>query len=683
MDTKNKILNATEKGLNVFQHYMSTTFRVGKNFINPFYNDNNASCNIYLDKRSDCYRLKDFGNSEYDGDCFAIVGKVIGKDCSKPKDFIDIINAIIGDLNLPISNNSTYIKTPQNKIYQNKTPQMPLQNENTNRPFTISQKPFSKHELLYWYKYGITANALKKYNVISLDKFSSVNKEGKPYTITSTEKEPIFGYVHKKNIKIYRPFSPKIRFLHGGEREINYCFGLEQLPSKGDILFVTGGEKDVLSLTSRDLNAICFNSETSNISSEIMKKLSYIFKHIVILFDMDKTGLESSLKCQEQFKELNVKRLLLPLSGNKDSKDISDYFKIGNKASDLKELFSKLLDSIYSDTMSILKPCEVNFKQPPPQSEMIFSVNDIPLGTQGNLLCITGGEGTGKSNYVGSLIAGAICHKASEIDTLGISVMHNSKCKAVLMYDTEQSEVQLYKNSASILRRAKLSDFPNFLKVYCIAGMSRKQRLQSIIESMDKFHYEFGGIQLVIIDGIADLIKGANDEQESIAIIEELYRLAGIYNTCIVCVLHFIPSGLKLRGHLGSELQRKAAAILSIEKDRDPKISVVKALKVRDGSPLDIPLMQFAWDKEKSMHCYIGDKSIEDKNKRKEEELIDIATSIFKKQRCATHLEICEQIQLAFDVKERTAKSYVKFMREKEIIYKDPSDNNYYIKGEI
>ena len=33
---------------------------------------------------------------------------------------------------------------------------------------------------------------------------------------------------------------------------------------------------------------------------------------------------------------------------------------------------------------------------------------------------------------------------------------------------------------------------------------------------------------------------------------------------------------MKLRGHLGSELQRKAAAILSIEKDEDPQISVVK-----------------------------------------------------------------------------------------------------------
>jgi hypothetical protein len=69
----------------------------------------------------------------------------------------------------------------------------------------------------------------------------------------------------------------------------------------------------------------------------------------------------------------------------------------------------------------------------------------VPLGTQGNLLGITGGEGTGKSNYVGSLIAGAI-RKSDNVDTLETTIYPNNANKAVLLYDTEQSEVQLYKN---------------------------------------------------------------------------------------------------------------------------------------------------------------------------------------------------------------------------------------------
>mgnify|MGYP000915964948 FL=1 len=254
--------------------------------------------------------------------------------------------------------------------------------------------------------------------------------------------------------------------------------------------------------------------------------------------------------------------------------------------------------------------------------------SDLPLGTQGNLLGITGGEGTGKSNYVGSLIAGAIRKADVQIDTLGTTVNADGGSKAVLLYDTEQSETQLYKNISNILRRSKQDKMPDYFKAYYLTSMSRKERLQAIIQSMDKFYYQYGGIQMVIIDGIADLIRCANDEAESVGIIDELYRLAGIYKTCIVCVLHFIPNGMKLRGHLGSELQRKAAAILSIEKDEDPSISVIKALKVRDGSPLDVPLIQFAWSKEQAMHTYIGEKTKEEKEKRKENELAAVARSI-------------------------------------------------------
>jgi hypothetical protein len=178
-------------------------------------------------------------------------------------------------------------------------------------------------------------------------------------------------------------------------------------------------------------------------------------------------------------------------------------------------------------------------------------------------------------------------------------------------------------------------------------------------------------------------VRCANDEAESVGVIDELYRLAGIYKTCIVCVLHFIPNGMKLRGHPGSELQRKAAAILSIEKDENPQISVVKALKVRDGSPPDVPLVQFSWDKEKGMHAYIGEKPKEEKDKRKETELISVARTVFGNQKRCTYTDLCEQIQTLLDVGERTAKSYIRFMRDREIILKDPVNTSYFIVGRI
>lgn len=673
---KEEILEKTSNGLNIFRHYIPCQWRVGRNFFNPLYEDKKASCNIYFDRKAGTYNLKDFGNDEYSGDCFYFVSKLKGLNCNNASDFVEILKMINQDLSLGLLEN---VETSVPFIPESPISAIP---ENKSKPYSFLEQKFTRNELEYWQQYGITTEMLKAYKVCSVKEFKSENNEGKSYSIVSSALEPTFGYKSKRYIKLYRPFS-KMRFLYGGDIGEKYCFGLEQLPAKGDTVFITGGEKDVLSLASHGFHAICFNSETVSVPTEIIHKLTFRFKHIVLLYDMDKTGLESSAKHEKQLSEHGIKRLLLPLPGTKEEKDISDYFRLGNIRESFLKLFLDLLDTLYSDTMTMLKSCEIDFNNPPEKAQEIISAGDVPLGTQGNILCITGGEGTGKSNYVAALVAGSIRPENSQVDTLGINVYPNTQNKAVLLYDTEQSEVQLFKNVSNLLKRAKRSEKPDEFKAFCLTGMSRKERLQAIVQSMDKFHYQYGGIRLVVIDGIADLVHSANDEVESLRIVDELYRLAGIYQTCIICVLHYVPNGLKLRGHLGSELQRKAAAILSIELDGDATISVVKALKVREGSPLDVPLMLFSWDKEAGMHLYRGEKPREEKEKRKEKELVSVAREVFDQQTYITYIDLCEQIQQIMDVKERTAKSYIRFMREKEIIIKDPSNQSYFIKGHI
>ncbi len=677
MLNKDDLLRRTNNGLNVFKHYISVQWKLGRNFLNPLYEDRKASCNVYFDRRSGVYRIKDFGNDEFSGDCFFYVGKLKGLDCGNGVDFVEILKIINRDMGLGLDNaENSYI--PQQATIRQK--QTSVSEPPQNKPYSIKEQKFTQQELDFWMQSGITPEILKLYKVVSLKEFRSENKEGKPFFYTSSEREPLFAYIGKRYVKIYRPFSD-VRFLYGGNIGENYCFGLEQLPAKGDTLFITGGEKDVMTLAAHGFHAICFNSETSTIPAGIIYKLTFRFKHIVLLYDADKTGIESAIKHEKILSEYGVKRLLLPLSGEKQDKDITDFFIKGNTRKEFRRLFLDFLDNLYSETMTMLKSCEIDFNNPPAKAEEVISAGDVPLGTQGNILCVTGGEGTGKSNYVAALIAGSIMKGDYTIDTLGVTVQNNSDSKAVLLYDTEQSEVQLFKNVSNLLKRAKLQEKPDELRAFSLTGMSRKERLQAIVQSMDKYHYQYEGIRLVVIDGIADLVLSANDEVESIRIVDELYRLAGIYKTCIVCVLHYVPNGLKLRGHLGSELQRKAAAILSIELDNDPSISVVKALKVRDGSPLDVPLMQFSWDKDAGMHIYIGEKPREEKEKRKEKELSVVAREVFSSQKHLTYIDLCDRLQQAMDVKERTAKSYIKFMREKEIIIKDPSNQNYFMIG--
>ncbi len=370
MLSKDEILSRTNKGLDVFRYYLPGNWRVERNFLNPLYNDRRASCNVYFDKRNNSYRLKDFGNEAYSGDCFALVGKLHGLECQNPKSFVEILQIINRDLSLHLADAPNTNK--QLPIYKtiNVNDSISTLESPKSKAYIITTQAFTPEELAFWLQYSITNEILKTYKTVSLKEFKSENSEGKPFNFKSSNQEPMFGYIGKRNIKIYSPFS-EIRFLYGGNSGENYCFGLEQLPAKGDILFITGGEKDVLSLASHGFAAICFNSETSHIPAGIIRKLSNRFKHIVLLYDVDKTGLESSLKHQKELKEFGVKRLLLPLSGEKKEKDISDFFRLGNASQVLRQLFHALLEQLYEESLSLLKPCEIDFNNPPIKSNQI------------------------------------------------------------------------------------------------------------------------------------------------------------------------------------------------------------------------------------------------------------------------------------------------------------------------
>ena len=679
MNIKEEILSRTNKGLEVFCFYMPTDFVPKRNFRNPLYDDKRASCNIYLDSKSDCYRMKDFGNDAYSGDCFWFAATMLGLDVRK--DFVKVLETIVRDLQLNVHierkgryEQRTMVMKPPKPIIQQPPKETKLMEEK--KWYKQIEQSFGAEELDYWSQYGIDVKTLQRFHVKALTRYESISNQGKPFTLVSTLEEPIFAYYMGKFVKVYRPKS-KLRFLYGGEKVDDYVFGFQQLPSKGDMIFITGGEKDVLSLTAHGFNAICFNSESAQIPENIIEGLQLRFRHIIILYDSDETGIREAKRQTEALTQYKVLSLTLPLQGNKSEKDVSDYFALGNGSEDLKALLSDMFTQMYAQTMMILQSCEIDYDNPPDASKSVVAVNGVPLGTQDNLFCITGGEGTGKSNYIAAILAGTLGTERLDAEqTLGLEVTPNPKGLAVLHYDTEQSEAQLHKNLGKTLRRASLTSVPDFYHSLYLASLSRKDRLKLIRESMDLFHHKHGGIHLVVIDGIADLIRSANDETESIAIVDELYRLAGIYNTCIICVLHFVPNGIKLRGHIGSELQRKAAGILSIEKDENPEYSVVKALKVRDGSPLDVPMTLFGWDKALDMHVYRGEKSKEDKDKRKSNELHAVIREAFRSATRLSYQQLCEILMRELDIKDRTAKKYIAYMKEQGILIQD-SQGNY------
>ena len=691
MDIKIQILNRTRQGLDVFHHYLNVKFVPNRNFKNPLYNDTRASCSVYLNKKTGIYMMKDFGNMEYSGDCFWLVAKLLGLDMKH--DFKQILWRINEDMGLcipmgsssdgsngygqkfaaPIQASKPREHEPESKV---DAEELPPSQPNVK----LVYKQLSEDELKYWGRYGIKASTLKRFKVRSAKSLTGVTKEGKTYKICSQPSEPMFVYhTIDEAVKVYMPKS-KLRFMYAHRPSGEYVFGLEHLPSRGHMVFITGGEKDVMSLAAHGFDAVCFNSETAIPPVNIIENLHRRFKHIVLLYDMDDTGKKSAARIEQALGAYGVKRLELPLAGTKSEKDISDFFALGHTADELRRIITEFIQKIYRKSSVIFKSCELDYANPPARSSSVVEVNDVPVGTSDNLFCLTGGEGVGKSNFVAAIISGTIAESALDSErTLGLTIIPNPSGRAVILFDTEQSEHQLYKNVRKAVKRAYLDDKPDFFHAYHLSEQSRKERLDIIRTSLDMNFHQHKGIQLVIIDGVADLVRSANDELESVDVIDELYRLAGFYHCCIVCVLHFVPNGVKLRGHIGSELQRKAAGILSIEKDTNPAFSVVKCIKVRDGSPLDIPMMSFGWDKKEDMFVYMGVKSKEDKERQKINDLKSIAQGIFEKVDKLTYGELVKAIVDAMEIQPRTAKDYIRTMRDKAII-EQLSDQSYQLK---
>ena len=215
--------------------------------------------------------------------------------------------------------------------------------------------------------------------------------------------------------------------------------------------------------------------------------------------------------------------------------------------------------------------------------------------------------------------------------------------------------------------------------MYCLTGMSRSERLTAIVQSMDRYHYLHGGIHLVVIDGVADLIRCANDEAESVALIDEIYRLAGIYRTCIAAVVHFVPNGLKLQG---TPRQRAATQVRRHplhREGREPGGVGGEGVEGQGRQPAGYSADAVQMGQASRMPVYVGEKPRAEKEKRKEKELAEMAREAFARQEKYGYIELCELIQEMLEVKERTAKGYIRYMREKEIIEKE---GDCYVHGQ-
>ena len=200
-----------------------------------------------------------------------------------------------------------------------------------------------------------------------------------------------------------------------------------------------------------------------------------------------------------------------------------------------------------------------------PDPEYLIDIGGVPTMPKGNLVALSAKWKNGKTFFCDIISAIFLGSRA-----FGQCTALQSTGK-VQFFDTEQAvsdTARIRKTIKAMTDESRHSD----LEVYCLRNAEidtdeddnkRISRFDFIKHSIEQDHPD-----LVIIDGIADLIYNYNDVNESNDMVSRLAAIANEHNCCIVVVMHQ-NKGQKdknMKGHLGTMLFQKCSDVFNVEK---------------------------------------------------------------------------------------------------------------------
>lgn len=167
------------------------------------------------------------------------------------------------------------------------------------------RRKFYPWEIEYWQEHEVDEKTLRYFNVFPCELWVKSSRWPKPMLWhRSVKDDPCYVYLWDKvnDIwKAYRPNAPIVRIRNMDiqrkffARNIgNHVQGLDKIPGKGDILFITKSYKDVITFYLSGFPSIAPHSEATFISASLVSNLKTRFKHIIINYDNDDTGLRKA-----------------------------------------------------------------------------------------------------------------------------------------------------------------------------------------------------------------------------------------------------------------------------------------------------------------------------------------------------------------------------------------------------
>jgi hypothetical protein len=248
---------------------------------------------------------------------------------------------------------------------------------------------------------------------------------------------------------------------------------------------------------------------------------------------------------------------------------------------------------------------------PEPEDERcLYRLAGVEIAHVGNHVALVAPVKSGKSAFVGAFLA-AGCGKSHNADLLGFEPA-NFEERAVIHIDTEQSRNDHHRLLSRSLRRAGIDDAPDYLLSFCMTGWEPAEIIQGVEFLAARATEAFGGVHSIIIDGVADLVLTPNDEEEANKLERWIRNMAIRFQCCVVNVIHMNPGGRgdsgKSRGHLGSQLERKAETVLFLDKERE--VTMVYSTRTRRAPITKQNAPCFQWSDEEKSHVSVDFKMV-------------------------------------------------------------------------
>jgi len=285
-------------------------------------------------------------------------------------------------------------------------------------------------------------------------------------------------------------------------------------------------------------------------------------------------------------------------------------------------------ETALSPKMLLLEQLRITPEKELPKMEFLFQLFGKPCFPRRELVAITGKAKSGKTFVTSMLMAVGNLNVNVNLNIcqLPLKRMREEPFK-VMWYDTEQSDestqdilrnriVPMIKTHPLPLPVMEGSGYPQgqnqmdelftprpnreglgvgLFDVFNVRGMPWKERRDLLCEAVTRCKPD-----LVIVDGIRDLVNDINDGVLAQEVMEELMHLATEHDCCIVCVLHQNKSGEdhNLRGWIGTELMNKAFEVYSCEKLMPQRIFSLEQTLTRK------------YDIERTMYFEVGDDGL-------------------------------------------------------------------------